>query len=118
MQKLLGSLTAIVSIAILTNTVHALNLPSTDIMVDAHAGADSTFDFILHDVPGGFDVGNNTYLGWCVELRNINNQTGDGRHARLVSTLSPDLPAPYVGKPWDKINYILNHKQGHWGDVQ
>ena len=28
------------------------------------------------------------------------------------------LPSVYLGKPWDKVNYLLNHKQGSRYDVQ
>jgi hypothetical protein len=118
MQKLQASAAAIAALLSIALQSSALNLPPGPVTISARAGADSTFDFVLSDVPSGYDVGNNTYLGWCVELNNINNQTGDGRRATLLSTTSATLPAPYAGKAWDKINYLLNHKQGHWGDTQ
>jgi hypothetical protein len=103
--------------AFFVGKVSAINLPPGPVTIAAHYGTEALFDFTLSGVPPGYDVGNNTYLGWCVELNNANNQAGDGRMAKLLSTLG-NLPAPYSSKRWDKINYIINHKQGPWEEVQ
>ncbi|RLI29824.1 hypothetical protein DRO50_00835 [Candidatus Bathyarchaeota archaeon] len=34
----------------------------------------------------------------------------------MYSTYDPDNPHP--DEDWDMVNYILNHKQGSWEDVQ
>lgn len=105
------------AVALFVAKASAINLPPGPVTVAAHYGTEALFDFTLSGVPAGYDVGNNTYLGWCVELNNSNNQAGDGRTAKLISTYD-NLPSPYKGKPWDKINYVINHKQGPWEEVQ
>src|SRR4051812_14508437 len=89
----------------------ALNLPPTNIILIPQAATDSYLDFSLSGVPSGFDVGNNAYLAWCIQVRN-ENVPGDGTGSHtglLMSVSSPLLSAPFLGMPWDKINYILNH---------
>jgi hypothetical protein len=107
-----------IALFLCTAVTKAVNLPPGPVTVSAQDGANSTFDFTLSNVPAGYDVSNQTYPGWCVELNNVNNQTGDGRSAILLSTTGGNLPSAYSGKRWDLINYLLNHKQGPAGDVQ
>jgi hypothetical protein len=96
------------------------NLPSTPVTVTVTRADESIFNATFAGVPGGFDVGNNTYLGWCMDLFNTNNPTfGGGVHtALLLNVFATNLPAPFAGKPWDKIHYLLNHKHGGSGDIQ
>jgi hypothetical protein len=98
----------------------ALNLPGVPVTVHVTGGDDSFFDFTLSNVPGGFDVGNGTYRAWCHNLFNTNDPTINGgiHQGVLVSSLSPSLPPPLSSIPWDKINYIINHKQGEIIDIQ
>lgn len=96
----------------------ALNLPPGNITLTAQPPTDSYLDFALSGVPTGYDVGNNAYLAWCVQLRNENVPSAGSRIGVLMDVSSPTLPAPFLGMPWDKINYLLNHKQGTPLDVQ
>jgi hypothetical protein len=108
---------------LLASTFHlnALNVPSTPITVTVVGESpDSFFDATLANVPSGFDVMNNSYLMWCIDLVAPNPPTADGGvHAALLySTLNGGLPNELAGIAWDKINYIINHKQGTVSDVQ
>src|SRR4051794_430804 len=98
----------------------ALNLPPGNIIFNPEPAPDSYLDFALSSVPIGFDAGNNSYLGWCVQVRSENVPgEGTGSHTGLLVTASsPTVPAPFLGMPWDMINYVLNHKQGTPLDVQ
>ena len=58
----------------------------------------------------GPGVPNGIYPAWCIQdyvPTDLHNQ-----QARLYSTIGGDLPADVAGLPWNKINYILNHKIG------
>jgi hypothetical protein len=112
--------TLLALLALLALPLHATHFPSVPITVSVHGGEDSFFDFRLSNVPQGTDVTTNVYLAWCSELDNTNDPTFGGgvRSALLMSTSWPDLPARWQGKPWDKINYLLNNKRGRLIDVQ
>jgi hypothetical protein len=107
------------SIVLFTLHLHAINLPTVPVTVTVTAGSDSFFNFRLTDLARGFDVCTNTYLAWCAQLVNTNDPSLDGgvHGALLLSTTGP-LPAPWDTKPWDKINYLLNHRQGEMIDLQ
>src|SRR4051812_944150 len=80
----------------------ALNLPPGNIILTSQAATDSYLDFSLSGVPSGFDVGNNAYLAWCVQVRS-ENIPGDGTGSHtgvLMSVSSPLLSAPFLGMPW------------------
>jgi hypothetical protein len=120
MKKLCTALAILISILSIQQLTAALNLPGTTITVHVTGGDDSFFDFALSGVPSGFDVGNGTYRAWCHNLFNTNDPTINGgtHQGMLVSSLSASLPAPYSSMPWDKINYIINHKKGTATDIQ
>ena len=102
-----------------------LNLPLIPVAV-THGpwlgGATSTLDITLGSVPPGFDVSDGTYVGWCLE-DNFLDDPPDGELYPLVdSTDDPaNFPTPcenYDQIPWDRVNYLLNHKDGAPWDVQ
>src|SRR5947208_95638 len=95
----------------------ALNLPPGPITFTAQPATDSYLDFMLTGVPIGYDVGNNAYLAWCVQIRAETLPSGT-TNGTLMDVTSPTVPAPFAGMPWDQIDYILNHKQGTPLDVQ
>jgi len=72
------------------------------------AGPNSTFIVTLSGVGGGFDVHDGDYNGWCVE--------DNGLPPASVGTLydstdaAANLPALLQQVPWNKVNYVLNHK--------
>ena len=75
----------------------------------------SNSDVVLSGVDTGYDVENQTYLGWCVDME-VDVQL-DVLFEGSVLNLS-EAPAPFEGFDWNRILYILNHKQGGRGDVQ
>jgi hypothetical protein len=93
-----------------------LNLPSTLVNVTVFDSTESHFNTTLSNVPQGYDVTNNTYLGWCIDASTImtRNETFE---AMLYSTLSPPS-GNWSTARWDMVNYILNHKQGIANDTQ
>jgi len=77
----------------------------------------SYFDTFLSDVPNGFDVVNGHYLGWCSQ-KWVFIDRGVPYSVMLYSSYDPSMPAPFQDNDWDKINYILNNKQGDWINIQ
>ncbi|MEM2889418.1 MAG: hypothetical protein QXR42_08135 [Candidatus Bathyarchaeia archaeon] len=87
-----------------------LNLPSDPVTIEVFDGTVSYFETHLMDVPPGYDVTNQTYLGWCVDTR-AHLERSPARHmVFLYSSLNP--PGELASEEWDMVNYILNHKQG------
>lgn len=94
----------------------AINLPPGQVTMKMIYPATDSYDHItLSNVPAGYHVTNGVYLAWCA----------DKHHSILVNveynaTLysSYDLSNPLPDPDWDKVNYILNHKQGTIKDVQ
>ena len=86
-------------------------------------GDDSTINIELSDVPDGYDVGNGVYPGWCVEDNHQSDYSGPGV-VLLDSTDTEELVCgdfgeySYPGYPWDKVNYLLNNKNGSIEDIQ
>jgi hypothetical protein len=66
-----------------------------------------------------YEVWNGNWPGWCADKYNyvyINTPY----NTRLLSSMSPEYwpNDPRLNLPWDKINYVINHKQGNATDVQ
>ena len=100
-----------------TPAIPILRLPASYITMVAVYGQHSYFDLILSDVPSGFDIANGTYRGWCVQQNIIMTQHVN-HTVRLYSCYDPLLPLEYHNDHWDKINYLLNHKQGDAVSIQ
>jgi hypothetical protein len=89
-------------------------LPSTTVQLTAVTyGPDSFFISTLSGVPGGFDVYNGVYRGWCAQTSVI--MTEASHDVKLYSSISPPV---LTSINWVAINYILNHKQGDMTDIQ
>jgi hypothetical protein len=72
------------------------------------AGANSTLDVTLSNVVLGSGVPNGIFTGWCLQdhiLGGLYNQP-----ITLYSSTGLNLPSDISGLPWNKINYVLNHK--------
>jgi hypothetical protein len=93
-----------------------LNLPPTPVTMEVSDGIVSYFITNLSDVPAGYDVTNATYPGWCVD-RSVVIPRSPATHVVMLYP-SCDPPGDLAGYPWDKVNYILNHKQGEMMDIQ
>jgi len=106
--------------SVVVNSVYAgvpsINLPSGEVSLTIQWPSSECYYYVwLSDVPSGYHVSNGRYLGWCVdEYHTI--IPGETYRAEMYSTYDPDNPHP--DEDWDMVNYILNHKQGSWEDVQ
>ncbi|HXG47054.1 MAG TPA: hypothetical protein VNO52_05470 [Methylomirabilota bacterium] len=69
------------------------------------------------NLPRGWAISNTLYRGWCVEYEKpiMEGQTYRGR---TFDSGSPELPPHLAGQPWDRLNYILNHRRGTMPEVQ
>lgn len=94
------------------------NLPTTPVTAtygNWGAGSKSIFDVTLSGIGPGFDITDGTYPGWCLQ-RGV---TGNASPVTLYPTDDPAaMPADAQGLPWNKINYLLNHKNGSFLEIQ
>ncbi|MBN1280954.1 MAG: PKD domain-containing protein [Candidatus Thermoplasmatota archaeon] len=96
---------------IATPTSPIVRLPNEYITMNASEGTQSWFVMTLSDIPVGYDVTNGQYPGWCIQkdvsmTRNVNHTV------LMYSSYDTAMPASYISENWDKINYVINHKQG------
>ena len=70
----------------------------------------------LVNVPDGYVVTNGMYPGWCVDYEAV-IQINQLYKPILYLSTAP-LPPHLQDTNWNKINYILNHKQGSGKDIQ
>lgn len=99
----------------------SLKLPDEAIHVLINfSGFNSYFKTTLFNVSSGYSVNNSNYPAWCVdEDHGINHNLI--YEAKLYSSYDPNLSikCPYCNTSnLDKVNYILNHKQGSVFDIQ
>jgi len=91
------------------------DLPTTPVNANyVIYGVNSFFDITLSGIGSGFDISDGVYRGWCIEDNHMANTTPVYLHC----SYSASLPANLGFTPWDLVNYLLNHKQGTWQDVQ
>ena len=95
----------------------ALQLPTNSISFSGHESAVSFAAITLSQAPLGYDATNGTYFGWCI---NYDDPISYGQvyPGKLFSSVSTNLPPMLRALARDKVNYILNHKQGTFEDVQ
>jgi hypothetical protein len=86
------------------------SLPTNFVTLNVAPGAASYFLSTLSGVGPGYDVMDGVYHGWCIDQ--YTTMSGSDHLVKLYSSLSNKLPAAVSSVPWNKINYILNHKQG------
>ncbi|MFM1769197.1 MAG: hypothetical protein RJA22_1726 [Verrucomicrobiota bacterium] len=85
--------------------------------VNASVNAPSYLTTTFSNVPPGYVVTNGgAYLGWCMDYAGeiLPNKAYNALLYRTVDALPAHLPQAN----WDRINYILNHKQGTAIDIQ
>jgi hypothetical protein len=71
----------------------------------------------LFNITGTYSVSNGTYLGWCID--DPDSFVFEVPATKpLTSSYDPAASTLYPLVPWAKVNYILNHKQGTFEDVQ
>ncbi|MFM1770281.1 MAG: hypothetical protein RJA22_2810, partial [Verrucomicrobiota bacterium] len=70
----------------------------------------------LTNQPAGYVLTNGSYPGWCADYDVV---IESGIEYKPVAYLSTQPLPPHLTDPnWNRINYILNHKQGTAFDVQ
>jgi hypothetical protein len=119
MKKLAFPIAVLFSLLVVAGVLAAgtLNLPAypvTALYGPWPQGTNSTMDVTLSGVGAGFDVTDGVYAGWCIQ----DHVLGGANQVTLYSSDDPNMPADALVLPWNKINYVLNHKQGDKFDVQ
>ena len=95
----------------------SVRLPTELVTMNAQLDTGSYFRMTLSAIPEGFDVTNGVYLGWCIQ--NTVKMTCNVNHTvRLYSSYDPDMPVYFLNDNWDKINYVINFKQGDEKSIQ
>lgn len=94
-----------------------VRLPTELVTMNAVYGENSYFNMTLSDIPLGYDIFNGTYPGWCVQ-QTIQMTQHVNHTVLLYSCYDPSLPFEYHNNHWDKINYLINHKQGNRDSIQ
>jgi chitodextrinase len=93
-------------------TEPTVRLPSTIItLTPDHDSTQVWFNFTLTGVPSGYDVTDDVYPGWCVDKYNVMDINTNHR-VTLKSCYADDLSNNFKDIDWEKINYIINHRQG------
>jgi len=106
--------------SIITGSAHArvlnIDLPPGEVSITIQWPSSECYYYVwLSDVPSGYHISNGRYIGWCVdEYHTI--ISGKTYRASMYSSYDPENPHP--DEDWDMVNYILNHPQGCWEDVQ
>jgi hypothetical protein len=105
----------------LTMTVAAsepmVRLPTQLVTMRAVDGTESYFEMTLSDIRPGYDVTNGSYLGWCVQTDT--SMTRRVNHTVLLySSYDPAMPVYFQSSNWDKVNYVINHKNGSRESIQ
>src|ERR1051325_2379351 len=95
----------------------APRLPTNSVVFIGHESADSFAAITLSGTPSGYDVTNGTYSGWCINY-DAPISYAQAYAGKLFSSASAQLPAELQVLARNKVNYILNHKQGTVEDVQ
>lgn len=91
-------------------------LPVSPICFSPAASSNSFADITFSQIPAGYSVTNGVYPAWCVEFEV--EITESNLYKALLFDSNGTLPAHLQNNPWDKVNYILNHKQGTASDIQ
>ena len=110
-----ASITCTKSYTIQASDIAAANVTSLPTALPATAaygawpqGTKSTINITLSGLDPASGVPNGVYAGWCIQAPvtgQLHNQP-----ATLYSSIGGQLPADAAGLPWNKINYVLNHK--------
>jgi len=93
-----------------------LNLPQVPVTLTVYDNqVTSYFNSVLSNVPAGFDVTDGTYPGWCIQV-DVTIDRGVGYQVMLYSSYDPAMPGYLQDDDWDKVNYILNNRNGYAED--
>jgi hypothetical protein len=89
-------------------SVNGISIPDDNVTLNAVDGTDSYFNITLSNVPGGYDIENGLYPGWCAD-RAVTMIRSVDHIVTLYDSYDPSLPVQFQGQ-WNKINWILNNK--------
>ena len=88
-------------------------------MKNCGLGENSYWTMYLHDLPpGDYDVVEGYYPSWCVDPDHGIKSNNDYHPVYLYSSYDVNMPTDFSDPDWDKINYIINNKQGSAPDIQ
>jgi hypothetical protein len=89
-----------------------INLPTGPVGVTMYyPGTTSYWSHVLSNVPAGYDVSDGTFMAWCLQ-QNVYAYPGTLYQATLYAATDPALPSIFAGFDWNRINWVLNHKNG------
>ena len=88
-----------------------VRLPIELVTMQAENGTKSWFDITLLNVPQGYDVTNGLYPGWCIQ-RDKEMSRGVNHSVYFYSSYDSALSENFSNNNWNKINYVINNKQG------
>jgi hypothetical protein len=114
---------SLLSNALTFTIAQVVNLPTGDTTPTISFATDQSLpSFALvqfTDLPVGYDVMNQTYLGWSAAFNNplyvspISPGSPIWSENDAVYRLSNTYPAG-AGSAWPMVNWLLNNKQGEW----
>jgi hypothetical protein len=117
MKKLIIAVSICVLVACLMPAIGAAGtgpsilLPGGYVEMQAVYGTDSWFDITISNIPNDYyDVKNDTYNGWCVQ-KSMDMTFNVTHQVKLISSYAENLN-DFTDLPWNKINYIINHREG------
>jgi len=118
--KTLFTTIPVLLILVLASTTHAngpaINLPTTEVTMQITYPVPTCYYIVtLSNVPPDYHVTNGQYFGWCVDEYHYIRCS---RNYQAIMYSSYNAPPECADPDWDKVNYILNHKQGTPNDVQ
>ena len=90
-----------------------IDLPRDPVCVTMHYPG--TFSYWSHDlssVPTGYDAADGNYLAWCLQEQVYAYPENLYCGVTLYAFTDPTMPTIFAGMQFDKINWVLNHKNG------
>ncbi|MGA2404614.1 MAG: PEP-CTERM sorting domain-containing protein [Syntrophobacteraceae bacterium] len=103
-----GELTA----AVTAPTPPPAKIPDSTVTMFIREGTNSRFEIFFIDVKYGYDlVDFEFYKAWCLR-KNQPIRRNAMHKVTLYNCYDPDLPSQFRGEQWNKVNYIINHKNG------
>ena len=98
------------------NCVAEMILPPSPVSATVSVASDGTLSIQLAGVGETPDIANGTFVGWAADQDSTAFVMS--QNPLLYSTYGYNLPAGAQRSNWDRVNYVLNHKQGTASDVQ
>jgi hypothetical protein len=99
---------------VVADVFSAPDLPDTAVILTEFTGSvsDVYWTMTISEVEGDFDLENMAYGGWCIE-RFVGMHNNMEYTVNVSSSYDSELPKQMEENDWNKINYVLNHKDGY-----